>query len=157
MIKKFFPKDHYWTLMWVRVNSGSWWWTGRSGVLRFTGSQRVRHNWATELNWIDSILKHKKECTKKQCLTQYYKKSFIDYIVKIKGKKNLFLGMCDSQLEFFKIRLQFVKPQQQRKGTHRNITTTTFSKLCGAPVAYILTVQNTFPKTSLDPHEKPCE
>ena len=36
---------------WVWVNSGSWWWTGRPGVLRFMGSQRVRHNWATELNW----------------------------------------------------------------------------------------------------------
>ena len=33
------------------VNSGSWWWTGRPGVLRFMRSQRVRHNWATELNW----------------------------------------------------------------------------------------------------------
>ena len=39
-----------WT--WVWVNSGSWWWTGRPGVLRFTGSQRVGHDWATELNWI---------------------------------------------------------------------------------------------------------
>ena len=38
-----------WT--WVWVNSGSWWWTGRPGMLRFLGSQRVRHNWATELNW----------------------------------------------------------------------------------------------------------
>ena len=37
--------------MWVWVNSGSWWWTGRPGVLQFTGSQRVRHDWATELNW----------------------------------------------------------------------------------------------------------
>ena len=36
--------------MWVWVNSRSWWWTGRSGVLRFMGSQRVGHNWATELN-----------------------------------------------------------------------------------------------------------
>ena len=35
--------------MWVWVNSGSWWWTGRSGVLRFMGSRRVRHDWATEL------------------------------------------------------------------------------------------------------------
>ena len=35
--------------MWVWVNSGSWWWTGRPGVLRFMGSQRVGHNWATEL------------------------------------------------------------------------------------------------------------
>ena len=29
----------------------SWWWTGRPGVLRFLGSQRVGHDWATELNW----------------------------------------------------------------------------------------------------------
>ena len=40
-----------WT--WVWVNSGSWWWTGRPGVLRFMGSQRVGHNWATELNWTE--------------------------------------------------------------------------------------------------------
>ena len=38
-----------WTCIWV--NSGRWWWTGRFGVLRFTESQRVRHDWATELNW----------------------------------------------------------------------------------------------------------
>ena len=38
-----------WT--WVWVNSGSWWWTGRPGVLQSMGSQRVRHDWATELNW----------------------------------------------------------------------------------------------------------
>ena len=38
-----------WT--WVWVNSGSWWWTGRPGVLRFMESQRVGQNWATELNW----------------------------------------------------------------------------------------------------------
>ena len=36
---------------WVWVNSGSWWWTGRPGMLRFMGWQRVRHEWATELNW----------------------------------------------------------------------------------------------------------
>ena len=33
------------------VNSGSWWWTGRPGMLRFMGSQRVGHDWATEQNW----------------------------------------------------------------------------------------------------------
>ena len=37
--------------MWVWVNSGSWWWSGRPGVLQFMGSQRVGHDWATELNW----------------------------------------------------------------------------------------------------------
>ena len=31
--------------------SRSWWWTGRPGVLRFMGSQRVGHDWVTELNW----------------------------------------------------------------------------------------------------------
>ena len=36
-----------WT--WVWVNSGSWWWTGKPDVLQCMESQRVRHNWATEL------------------------------------------------------------------------------------------------------------
>ena len=40
-----------WT--WVWVNSGSWWWTGRTGMLQFMGSQRVGHNWAAELNWTE--------------------------------------------------------------------------------------------------------
>ena len=39
-----------WT--WVWVNSRRWWWTGRPGMLQFMGSQRVRHDWDTELNWI---------------------------------------------------------------------------------------------------------
>ena len=43
-----------WT--WVWVSSGSWWRTGRPGMLQFLGSQRVRHNWATELNWLKVIL-----------------------------------------------------------------------------------------------------
>ena len=38
-----------WT--WVWVNSGSWWWTGRPGLLWFMGLQRVGHDWVTELNW----------------------------------------------------------------------------------------------------------
>ena len=38
-----------WTRVWV--DPGSWWWTGRPGVLRFIGSQRVRPDWATKLNW----------------------------------------------------------------------------------------------------------
>ena len=40
-----------WT--WVWVDSGSWWWTGRPGVLQSMGSQRVRHDWMTELNWTE--------------------------------------------------------------------------------------------------------
>ena len=42
-----------WT--WVSVNSGSWWWTGGPGVLRFMVLQRVGHDWATELNWKNII------------------------------------------------------------------------------------------------------
>ena len=36
---------------WVWVNSRSWWWSGRPGVLQSMGSQRVGHDWVTELNW----------------------------------------------------------------------------------------------------------
>ena len=39
----------WWTRVWV--SSGSWWWTGKPGVLQSMGSQRVGHDWATELNW----------------------------------------------------------------------------------------------------------
>ena len=42
-----------WT--WVWVDSGGWWWTGRPGMLWFMGSQRVEHDWATELNWTESL------------------------------------------------------------------------------------------------------
>ena len=38
---------------WVWVDSGSWWWTGRPGVLRFMGSKRAGHEWETELNWTE--------------------------------------------------------------------------------------------------------
>ena len=41
-----------WT--WVWVNSRSWWWTGRPGMLQSMGSQRVGHDWATErVNWTE--------------------------------------------------------------------------------------------------------
>ena len=41
---------------WVWVNSGSWWWTGRPGVLQSMGPQRVRHDWATEVNKLVSYM-----------------------------------------------------------------------------------------------------
>ena len=46
---------------------GSWWWTGRPGVLRFTGSQRVGHDWAAELNWTI----HVEKWTKHRCSPQW--------------------------------------------------------------------------------------
>ena len=39
--------------IWVWVNSGSWLWTGRPGLLWFMGSQWIRHDWVTELNWTE--------------------------------------------------------------------------------------------------------
>ena len=39
----------WWT--WVWAGSRGWWWTGRPGMLQFLGSQRVGHDWVTELNW----------------------------------------------------------------------------------------------------------
>ena len=43
-----------WT--WVWLNSGSWWWTRRPGVLQFMGSQRVGHDWATDLHWTEAVV-----------------------------------------------------------------------------------------------------
>ena len=43
---------HQWT--WVWASSRSWWWTGKPGVLQSMGSQRIGHDWATELNWSSS-------------------------------------------------------------------------------------------------------
>ena len=44
----------WWT--WVCSSSGSWWWTEKPGVLQSVGLQRVRHSWATELNWTDVLI-----------------------------------------------------------------------------------------------------
>ena len=42
-----------WT--WVWANSRSWWWTGSPGEQQSMGSQRIRHNWETELNWTELV------------------------------------------------------------------------------------------------------
>ena len=47
------PSPTRWT--WVWVNSGIWWWTGRPGMLWFMGSQRVGHDWVTEVNWTETV------------------------------------------------------------------------------------------------------
>ena len=56
------------------VNSGSWWWTGRPGVLQLMGSQRVRHDWVIELNW--NPLHRWKNKNKPLGLKERYYKSF---------------------------------------------------------------------------------
>ena len=47
---------HHWLNRCVWVNSRSWWWTGRPGMLQSMGLQRVRHDWAPELNWTEIFL-----------------------------------------------------------------------------------------------------
>ena len=42
-----------WT--WVWASSGSWWWTGKPSMLQSMGLQRVRHDWATKLNWTEAF------------------------------------------------------------------------------------------------------
>ena len=54
-----------WT--WVWVNSGSWWWTGRPGVLQSMGLRRVRHDWTTELNWTELNMRRYKDWGHKIC------------------------------------------------------------------------------------------
>ena len=44
-----------WMASRVWVNSWSWWWTGRPGVVRFMGPQTVVYDWVTELNWTNDI------------------------------------------------------------------------------------------------------
>ena len=63
-----------WT--WVWVNSGSWWWAGRPGVLRFMGSQRIGHDWATELNWTET-----RSSIKNFSIPRRVKTFFTSYIV----------------------------------------------------------------------------
>ena len=46
-----------WT--WIWASSGNWWWTGKPGMLQSMGSQRVGHDWVTELNWTGSVLRYK--------------------------------------------------------------------------------------------------
>ena len=53
-----------WT--WVWINSGSWWWTGRPGVLQSMGWQGLGHDGATELNcaphrWVETARRHLNE------------------------------------------------------------------------------------------------
>ena len=39
-------------ITWIWVSSGSWWWTGKPGMLQSMGLQKVGHDWVTELNWV---------------------------------------------------------------------------------------------------------
>ena len=64
---------------WVWVNSGSLWWTGRPGMLRFMGSQRVGHDWVTELNWTVWFWDDFMECSTLHFLQRHL--SFLSLVV----------------------------------------------------------------------------
>ena len=59
-----------WT--WIWISSRSWWWAGRPGVLQSMGSQRVRHDWATELNWSQKEKDQYRILTYMQNLERWY-------------------------------------------------------------------------------------
>ena len=67
-----------WT--WVWVNSGSWWWTGKIGMLRFMGSQRVGHDHATELNW-SYFLHNDIDCSHQQYISEYVDQHSTQHLV----------------------------------------------------------------------------
>ena len=74
-----------WT--WVWVKSGSWWWTGKLDVLLSMGSQRVRHDWATELNWTDSFKSSERE---------YVEHCFGARTIPVSRCPKIFLGLSKS-------------------------------------------------------------
>ena len=53
---------------WVWVDSSSWWWIGRPGVMQFMGLQRVGHDWMTEMNWTEQKIKCFPPCLTKLIL-----------------------------------------------------------------------------------------
>ena len=67
----------------VRVNFRSWWWTGRPGLLWFMGSQRVRHDWATELNWTEG-----KQCACNRNIYYHFLCLFNDYMWAVSMKSS---------------------------------------------------------------------
>ena len=52
---------------WVWIGSRNWWWTGNPVVLQSMGSQRVGHDWVTELNWAVLLKPHSGEGGKQWC------------------------------------------------------------------------------------------
>ena len=91
-----------WT--WVRVNSGSWWWTGRPGVLQSMGSQRVGPDWVTDLNWtqVQGILKSLLHHNLKASIFQHSAFFMVQLFTSIHSywKKHSFYGKADIIIPF---------------------------------------------------------
>ena len=86
----------WWT--WVLVNSGSWWWTGRPAVLWFMGSQRVGHDWVTELNWTEPFL------DSFQIRTKYQPNNFVPVKIYLSSVSKIAIA----SLSFFLFHTQFI-------------------------------------------------
>ena len=54
-LSRVFSNTTVWKHQFFGAHSGNWWWTGRPGMLQFMGSQRVGHDWVTELNWTELL------------------------------------------------------------------------------------------------------
>ena len=80
------------TQTWVWASSGSWWWTGRPGMLQSMGSQRVRHNWANELNWTDA---YNNSITKQIINIQIYLYIYIFLMWIIKSNIKISWNICN--------------------------------------------------------------
>ena len=98
-----------WT--WVWVNSGSWWQTGRPGVLQSMGLQRVGHDWVTQLNWTDSLI---------QSLWQPPKISLwqimrINYIYSINSSLNFIVPFSDNFKDHLMLIPSIRKPYQEKQ------------------------------------------
>ena len=87
---------------WVWANSGSLWWTGKTGVLPSMGSQRVGHNWATELKW--HLIQRKFQATAPRSLASSSSMFILDLFVVLCASIlcNTFCIECSAQLYNFK-------------------------------------------------------
>ena len=64
-----------WT--WVWVNSRSWWWTGRPGMLQFMGLQRVGHDWVTKMKWTELNIVHLRSTRRKSLKSLWKQLTFV--------------------------------------------------------------------------------
>ena len=92
---------------WVWANSENWWWTGKPGVLQSMGSQRVRHDWATEVNW--GIVHGPKKYIRYWCLREV--KVNISHFHFVPGKKKKkskhFIDFKFIKFIYFKVSLMY--------------------------------------------------
>ena len=139
---------------WFWVNSGSWWWTGRPGVLRFMGLQRVGHDWATELNWnlANTVFPQHKRRLYTWSSPDGQHRNRIDYILCSQKRRNSIQSAktgleadcgSDHELLIAKFRLKLMKIGKTTRPFRYGLNQ--------IPYDYMMKVRNTF--KGLDPIE----